>query len=63
VHVASLRKKLGHPEWIETVRRVGLRLGPTTGPPTTGPSITGPPTPGAAPPGSEAFEADGAEGR
>jgi two-component system response regulator RegX3 len=26
VHVASLRKKLGHPEWIETVRRVGLRL-------------------------------------
>jgi two-component system response regulator RegX3 len=29
VHVASLRKKLGHPEWIETVRRVGLRLGPT----------------------------------
>ena len=37
VHVASLRKKLGHPEWIETVRRVGLRLGPTgAGPP--GPS-------------------------
>jgi DNA-binding response OmpR family regulator len=29
VHVASLRRKLGHPEWIETVRRVGLRLGPT----------------------------------
>ncbi len=27
VHVASLRRKLGHPEWIETVRRVGLRLG------------------------------------
>jgi two-component system response regulator RegX3 len=27
VHVASLRKKLGHPEWVETVRRVGLRLG------------------------------------
>ncbi len=33
VHVASLRKKLGHPEWIETVRRVGLRLGPTIGEP------------------------------
>jgi len=32
VHVASLRKKLGHPEWIETVRRVGLRLGATDGP-------------------------------
>jgi DNA-binding response OmpR family regulator len=29
VHVASLRRKLGHPEWIETVRRVGLRLGDT----------------------------------
>jgi DNA-binding response OmpR family regulator len=29
VHVASLRKKLGHAEWIETVRGVGLRLGPT----------------------------------
>jgi two-component system, OmpR family, response regulator RegX3 len=27
VHVASLRKKLGHPDWIETVRKVGLRLG------------------------------------
>ena len=30
VHVASLRKKLGHTEWIETVRRVGLRLGDTS---------------------------------
>ena len=26
VHVASLRRKLGHPEWLETVRKVGLRL-------------------------------------
>lgn len=26
VHVASLRKKLGHPEFIETVRGVGYRL-------------------------------------
>lgn len=26
VHVASLRRKLGHPDWIETVRGVGLRL-------------------------------------
>jgi DNA-binding response OmpR family regulator len=26
VHVASLRKKLGDPRWIETVRRVGFRL-------------------------------------
>jgi DNA-binding response OmpR family regulator len=30
VHVASLRRKLGHPDWIETVRGVGLRLGSTT---------------------------------
>lgn len=27
VHVASLRRKLGHPDWIDTVRKVGLRLG------------------------------------
>jgi DNA-binding response OmpR family regulator len=27
VHVASLRKKLGDPDWIETVRGVGYRLG------------------------------------
>ena len=26
VHVASLRRKLGRPEWIETIRNVGLRL-------------------------------------
>jgi DNA-binding response OmpR family regulator len=26
VHVASLRKKLGDPSWIETVRGVGFRL-------------------------------------
>ena len=30
VHVASLRRKLGNPDWIETVRRVGLRLGDTS---------------------------------
>jgi DNA-binding response OmpR family regulator len=30
VHVATLRRKLGAPECIETVRRVGLRLGDTT---------------------------------
>jgi DNA-binding response OmpR family regulator len=28
VHVATLRKKLGDPRWIETVRGVGLRLAP-----------------------------------
>ena len=26
VHIASLRKKLGHPDWIETSRGVGFRL-------------------------------------
>jgi DNA-binding response OmpR family regulator len=26
VHVAALRKKLGDPRWIETVRGVGFRL-------------------------------------
>ena len=26
VHVASLRRKLGDPGWIETVRGIGLRL-------------------------------------
>jgi DNA-binding response OmpR family regulator len=28
VHVASLRRKLGDPAWVETVRGVGYRLGP-----------------------------------
>jgi DNA-binding response OmpR family regulator len=27
VHIASLRRKLGNPAWIETVRGVGFRLG------------------------------------
>jgi two-component system response regulator RegX3 len=31
VHVASLRKKLGDPRWIETVRGVGFRLGSPDG--------------------------------
>jgi two-component system response regulator RegX3 len=55
VHVASLRKKLGHPEWIETVRRVGLRLGHTdAGPAGAGPAGAGPapaPVPSVAPTG------------
>jgi two-component system response regulator RegX3 len=33
VHVASLRKKLGDPRWIETVRAVGFRLGSPNGGP------------------------------
>jgi DNA-binding response OmpR family regulator len=36
VHVATLRRKLGAPQWIETVRKVGLRLGDTT----VAPSLT-----------------------
>jgi DNA-binding response OmpR family regulator len=26
VHVASIRRKLGHPEWIQAVRGVGFKL-------------------------------------
>jgi DNA-binding response OmpR family regulator len=40
VHVASLRRKLGHPDWVETVRRIGLRLGDTT---VVGPDLGGSP--------------------
>jgi DNA-binding response OmpR family regulator len=32
VHVASLRRKLGDPGWIQTVRGVGYRLGPLPAP-------------------------------
>jgi DNA-binding response OmpR family regulator len=28
VHMAALRRKLGHGEWIETVRGVGYRFVP-----------------------------------
>jgi two-component system, OmpR family, response regulator RegX3 len=44
VHVASLRHKLGHPDWVETVRRVGLRLGDTATAPgaPSGASLAGP---------------------
>ena len=34
VHVASLRRKIGHPEWIQAVRGVGFKLSvpdPATG--------------------------------
>ncbi len=41
VHVATLRRKLGFPEWILTVRRVGLRLGDTSSPgPNSGRRVT-----------------------
>ena len=30
VHVAALRKKLGSPDWIETIRSIGYRLGQPT---------------------------------
>ncbi|MBC2906412.1 response regulator transcription factor [Streptomyces cupreus] len=32
VHVAALRRKLGHPAWIQTLRGVGFRLAVQTGP-------------------------------
>jgi DNA-binding response OmpR family regulator len=34
VHVASLRRKLRHPEWIETVRGIGFRFEPPRAQPT-----------------------------
>lgn len=30
MHAASLRRKLGHPQWIETISKVGFRLSPAT---------------------------------
>ena len=30
VHISALRRKLGHPDWISTIRGVGYRLDPTT---------------------------------
>jgi DNA-binding response OmpR family regulator len=44
VHVAALRRKLGHPGWIQTLRGVGFRLAVHTGPGVrTGPDMrTGP---------------------
>ncbi|MGP4011048.1 response regulator transcription factor [Streptomyces sp. 4N124] len=32
VHVAALRRKLGHPAWIQTLRGIGFRLAVQTGP-------------------------------
>ena len=37
VHVASLRRKLGHPEWIQAVRGVGFRLDVASSAPTGSP--------------------------
>ncbi|MFE9623259.1 response regulator transcription factor [Streptomyces sp. NPDC006527] len=38
VHVATLRRKLGDPAWIQTLRGVGFRLAVHTGPPGTPPT-------------------------
>jgi two-component system, OmpR family, response regulator RegX3 len=43
VHIASVRRKLAHPEWIETVRGVGFRLETTTEAPAPDPTTGGPP--------------------
>ncbi|WP_328427789.1 response regulator transcription factor [Streptomyces sp. NBC_00443] len=40
VHVAALRKKLGHPAWIQTLRGVGFRLAVQTEP--GGPRVSSP---------------------
>ncbi|MGW3425954.1 response regulator transcription factor [Streptomyces phaeochromogenes] len=41
VHVATLRRKLGHPEWIQTLRGVGFRLAVHTLPPQPGDGTQG----------------------
>ncbi|MEU9878071.1 response regulator transcription factor [Streptomyces phaeochromogenes] len=41
VHVATLRRKLGHPEWIQTLRGVGFRLAVHTLPPQQGDGTQG----------------------
>ncbi|WP_037675798.1 response regulator transcription factor [Streptomyces griseus] len=38
VHVATLRRKLGNPAWIRTLRGVGFRLAVQTGPPAARPA-------------------------
>ncbi|WP_426569566.1 response regulator transcription factor [Streptomyces canus] len=38
VHVATLRRKLGNPAWIQTLRGVGFRLAVHTGPPGSPPT-------------------------
>lgn len=40
VHIASLRRKLGHPGWIQTLRGVGFRLAVQTEP--GGPQVSSP---------------------
>ncbi|WP_425246131.1 response regulator transcription factor [Streptomyces sp. NEAU-NA10] len=62
VHVATLRRKLGDPAWIQTLRGVGFRLAVQTAPPGAQSAYT---APGAQPkyaaPGSyAAFESPGA---
>ncbi|GAB7108219.1 two-component system response regulator CreB [Streptomyces phaeofaciens JCM 4814] len=61
VHVATLRRKLGNPAWIQTLRGVGFRLAVHTalpGPPSPyGPPQDAPPAPAPAP----AYEAPGHE--
>ncbi len=41
VHVATLRRKLGNPAWIQTLRGVGFRLAVQNRPPSAGGSYTG----------------------
>ncbi|MFE7760697.1 winged helix-turn-helix domain-containing protein [Streptomyces sp. NPDC057438] len=43
VHVATLRRKLGDPAWIQTLRGVGFRLAVRTPGPASGPGLGRPP--------------------
>lgn len=63
VHVASLRRKLGHPDWVETVRGVGLRLGPSlASPPGFGAPSGSSGSWGSAGPGGEGSDGGGGAG-
>jgi DNA-binding response OmpR family regulator len=58
VHVATLRRKLGNPAWIQTLRGVGFRLAVQTTPPGAPSAYASAPTPSSyAPPAYESTSA------
>ncbi|WP_245874015.1 winged helix-turn-helix domain-containing protein, partial [Streptomyces phaeoluteigriseus] len=56
VHVATLRRKLGNPAWIQTLRGVGFRLAVQTQPPGTRPAYEGPARSAYEPPAQRAYQ-------
>ncbi|USQ88191.1 response regulator transcription factor [Streptomyces phaeoluteigriseus] len=59
VHVATLRRKLGNPAWIQTLRGVGFRLAVQTQPPGTRPAYEPPAQPAYQRPAQPAYEPSG----